>query len=176
MVILKPHIRRYKTLFQQTMVFDKTLMNRSYNVPYCNSCLQSCTFSCSIKGFQYLAFSPVNCNRLIVIDNRIQAMTMKLALSVSLMIAKLGAPISEADPGLGSIVFDLIHIRGTLYCTVNTSMGANGTATPVFPSKFAQVILLAQFPSKLSMQGCVIALYLVRLLFVITIPPKVFKP
>lgn len=70
-------------------------------------------------------------------------MTMKLALSVSLMIAKLGAPISEADPGLGSIVFDLIHIRGTLYCTVNTSMGANGTATPVFPSKFAQVILLA---------------------------------
>ncbi|KAF3949477.1 hypothetical protein CMV_024653 [Castanea mollissima] len=66
-------------------------------------------------------------------------MAMKLALFVSLMIAALGAPISEAEPGLGSIVFDLIHIRGTLYCTVNSSMGANGTATPVFPN--AEVLL-----------------------------------
>ena len=68
-------------------------------------------------------------------------MAMKLALFVSLMIAALGAPISEAEPGLGSIVFNLIHIQGTLYCIVNTSMGTNGTATPVFPSRFAQVIL-----------------------------------
>ncbi|XP_030922931.1 phylloplanin-like [Quercus lobata] len=66
-------------------------------------------------------------------------MTMKLALFVSLMIAALGAPISEAEPGLGSIVFNLIHIQGTLYCIVNTSMGTNGTATPVFPN--AEVLL-----------------------------------
>ena len=55
------------------------------------------------------------------------------------ILAAVGAaciPVGEAQLGgiIGSI-FNLIHIGGNLFSTLNGNMGVNGTATPVFPSK-----------------------------------------
>ena len=63
-------------------------------------------------------------------------MAFKSFLFVSLLSAAvLAAPVAEAQLGLIGGILGLIRIQGTLFCTANGNMGANGTATPVFPSK-----------------------------------------
>ncbi|XVF28294.1 hypothetical protein REPUB_Repub15cG0017700 [Reevesia pubescens] len=49
-------------------------------------------------------------------------------------------PMAEAQiGGLISGLLGLIKIQGTLFCTVDGNMGANGTATPVFPNALVQL-------------------------------------
>ncbi|KAI3928014.1 hypothetical protein MKW98_023615 [Papaver atlanticum] len=55
-----------------------------------------------------------------------------------LVAAMTAAPLAEAQlGGLGSGITNLlglIRIQGTVFCSINGSAGANGTATPVFPN------------------------------------------
>ncbi|XP_039058247.1 phylloplanin-like isoform X2 [Hibiscus syriacus] len=52
----------------------------------------------------------------------------------------LAAPMAEAQlGGLVSGLLGLIKIQGTLFCSLDGNMGANGTATPVFPSALVQL-------------------------------------
>jgi hypothetical protein len=69
-------------------------------------------------------------------------MAFKSFLFVSLVgAAILAAPVAEAQLGLIGGLLGLIRIQGTLFCTANGNMGANGTATPVFPSMLALISL-----------------------------------
>ncbi|KAJ6980894.1 phylloplanin-like [Populus alba x Populus x berolinensis] len=69
-----------------------------------------------------------------------QTMAFKTFLLVSLMIAAiLAAPVAEAQLGLIGGLLGLIRIQGTLFCTADGNMGANGTATPVFPNALVQL-------------------------------------
>ena len=66
-------------------------------------------------------------------------MALKTLMFVCLLVAAmaLAAPMAEAQlGGLISGLLGLIKIQGTLFCTVDGNIGVNGTATPVFPSKF----------------------------------------
>jgi hypothetical protein len=73
-------------------------------------------------------------------------MAFKSFLFVSLVgAAILAAPVAEAQLGLIGGLLGLIRIQGTLFCTANGNMGANGTATPVFPSMLALISLLFLF-------------------------------
>lgn len=61
--------------------------------------------------------------------------SMHLFASLVLIIG-LASPLVEAqvlDPNV------MIHINGTLFCTVNGSIGVNGSTTPVFPSKISSL-------------------------------------
>ncbi|KAG6756961.1 hypothetical protein POTOM_037260 [Populus tomentosa] len=67
-------------------------------------------------------------------------MAFKTFLFVSLVSAAiLAAPVAEAQPGLIGSLLGLIRIQGTLFCTADGNMGANGTATPVFPNALVQL-------------------------------------
>ncbi|KAL9390562.1 hypothetical protein Peur_019167 [Populus x canadensis] len=67
-------------------------------------------------------------------------MAFKSFLFVSLVSAAiLAAPVAEAQLGLIGGLLGLIRIQGTLFCTANGNMGANGTATPVFPNALVQL-------------------------------------
>lgn len=75
-------------------------------------------------------------------------MAFKTFLVVSLVIAAiLAAPVAEAQLGLIGGLLGLIRIQGTLFCTADGNMGANGTATPVFPSMLALISLPFLLPS-----------------------------
>ncbi|KAH7573556.1 hypothetical protein JRO89_XS03G0170800 [Xanthoceras sorbifolium] len=67
------------------------------------------------------------------------ALSLKSLLFVSLFIAAMTAPIAEAQLGLVSGLLGLIRIQGTVFCTPNGNMDANGTATPVFPNALVQL-------------------------------------
>ncbi|KAI3905500.1 hypothetical protein MKW92_019520 [Papaver armeniacum] len=61
-----------------------------------------------------------------------------------LVVAMTAAPLAEAQlGGLGSgiigLILGLIRIQGTVFCSINGSAGANGTATPVFPNALVQL-------------------------------------
>ncbi|KAI5572451.1 hypothetical protein BDE02_10G014400 [Populus trichocarpa] len=67
-------------------------------------------------------------------------MAFKSFLFVSLVgAAIMAAPVAEAQLGLIGGLLGLIRIQGTLFCTANGNMGANGTATPVFPNALVQL-------------------------------------
>ncbi|KAE8708798.1 Late embryoproteinsis abundant protein Lea5-D [Hibiscus syriacus] len=70
------------------------------------------------------------------------AMAMKTLVFVCVLVAAmaLGAPMAEAQlGGLISGLLGLIKIQGTLFCSFDGNMGANGTATPVFPNALVQL-------------------------------------
>jgi hypothetical protein len=60
-------------------------------------------------------------------------MALKLALFVFLVIAAVAAPLPRAQSQLLGGLLGLIHINGTVFCSINGNLGANGA---VFPSKF----------------------------------------
>uniref|UniRef100_A0A2N9H7J4 Phylloplanin n=1 Tax=Fagus sylvatica TaxID=28930 RepID=A0A2N9H7J4_FAGSY len=64
-------------------------------------------------------------------------MALKFFLFVSLMVAAFAIPIAGA--GLISGLLGLTRIQGTLFCTLNGNIGANGTSTPVFPNALVQL-------------------------------------
>ncbi|KAE8725884.1 Late embryoproteinsis abundant protein Lea5-D [Hibiscus syriacus] len=69
-------------------------------------------------------------------------MAMKTLMFVCVLVAAmaLAAPMAEAQlGGLVSGLLGLIKIQGTLFCSLDGNMGANGTATPVFPSALVQL-------------------------------------
>jgi hypothetical protein len=66
-------------------------------------------------------------------------MALKLALFVFLMISAVAAPLAGAQSGLISGLLGLIRINGTVFCSINTNIGANDA---VFPSKFSQYIYM----------------------------------
>ncbi|KAI3450737.1 hypothetical protein Pfo_007402 [Paulownia fortunei] len=64
-------------------------------------------------------------------------------LLIFLFVAIMAISIAEAQSPVG-----IVHVNGTLYCTANGSPGANGNATPVFPSKLlARQMLVANAPA-----------------------------
>ncbi|XVE82162.1 hypothetical protein DITRI_Ditri15bG0124600 [Diplodiscus trichospermus] len=69
-------------------------------------------------------------------------MALKTLIFVCFLVAAMAlvAPMAEAQlGGLISGLLGLIKIQGTLFCTVDGSMGVNGTATPVFPNALVQL-------------------------------------
>ncbi|KAJ6313650.1 hypothetical protein OIU77_015019 [Salix suchowensis] len=70
-------------------------------------------------------------------------MAVKSLLFFTLVSAAMvAAPVAEAQLGLIGGLLGLIRIQGTLFCTANGNMGANGTATPVFPSKCSRAVAM----------------------------------
>ncbi|KAB9740954.1 hypothetical protein FH972_027064 [Carpinus fangiana] len=57
-------------------------------------------------------------------------MALKLALFVFLVIAVVAAPLPRAQSQPVSGLFNLSLINGTVFCSVNGSIGANGTVFP----------------------------------------------
>ncbi|PIA62827.1 hypothetical protein AQUCO_00200680v1 [Aquilegia coerulea] len=64
-------------------------------------------------------------------------MVMKSLLFVLVLIVGFAALLAEAQL-LGGILA-LTQIRGTLFCSVNGSIGSNSTTTPVFPNALVQL-------------------------------------
>ncbi|XP_059428419.1 phylloplanin-like [Corylus avellana] len=61
-------------------------------------------------------------------------MASKLALFVFLVIVAVAAPLPRAESQLGDLGF--IRIDGTVFCSINGSIGANGA---VFPNAIVQL-------------------------------------
>lgn len=70
-------------------------------------------------------------------------MGLRSVVVLSFLIAlTLALPLAQAQLGLGGLlgpILGLLRIQGVLYCTPNGSIGVNGTATPVFPSKLTSL-------------------------------------
>ncbi|XP_022973793.1 phylloplanin-like [Cucurbita maxima] len=68
-------------------------------------------------------------------------MGLKSVLFVLVMAAAMGAPLMVAEAQLGSIgsLLSLTRIQGTVFCTADGNIGANGTATPIFPNAAVQL-------------------------------------
>lgn len=72
-------------------------------------------------------------------------MALKTLMFVCFLVATMAMvapPMAEAQQlgGLISGLLGLTKIQGTLFCTVDGNIGVNGSATPVFPSKFLYYI------------------------------------
>ncbi|XP_062150316.1 phylloplanin-like [Alnus glutinosa] len=63
-------------------------------------------------------------------------MALKLALFVFLMISAVAAPLAGAQSGLISGLLGLIRINGTVFCSIDANIGANGA---VFPNALVQL-------------------------------------
>ncbi|KAJ6722104.1 POLLEN OLE E 1 ALLERGEN AND EXTENSIN FAMILY PROTEIN-RELATED [Salix viminalis] len=88
----------------------------------------------SISGSSSYTDSCIN------IITAIETMAFKSLLFFALLSAAMvAAPVAEAQLGLIGGLLGLIRIQGTLFCTANGNMGANGTATPVFPNALVQL-------------------------------------
>lgn len=62
------------------------------------------------------------------------AVGLKSLVYAVILVAAMGALMANAQGGFIGTLLGLIHIEGTLYCTVNGKIGDLGQATPVFPS------------------------------------------
>ncbi|CAI0467324.1 unnamed protein product [Linum tenue] len=61
-------------------------------------------------------------------------------ISLLIMAAVAVGPMAaEAQLGIISGLLGLINVHGTVFCTANGNMGANGTTTPVFPNAGVQL-------------------------------------
>ncbi|EEF45555.1 phylloplanin [Ricinus communis] len=74
-------------------------------------------------------------------------MALKSFLLVFFLVAVMAATITEAQLGIVGGLLGLIRIQGTVFCTANGNMGANGTATPVFPNAQVQLMCGSQMIS-----------------------------
>ena len=68
-------------------------------------------------------------------------MGLKSLVYAVILVAAMATLTADAQGGVIGTLLGLIHIEGTLYCTVNGNIGDLGQATPVFPSTLEQAAI-----------------------------------